>query len=286
MARLKHEVTQIAPGTWCLSEFRLVNAFLVEGRERTALIDTGCGIGNLRDTVRELTDKPLVILITHGHFDHDGGVKQFPGVKVYLNPKDGGLMRQMLDGMEKTMGSADMNYIRRYYITTRAPIRYPEASVEELLALLPPQEEDPTYHWEPITDGMEIDLGGRVLNAIHTPGHSDGEMCFLDETSRTLFSGDTANVGIILMRQPNNGTKLIEICNQTMAKLWTLEASYDKLGVGHDAVTIPKQIVKDYLDLTCGLLDGSIVGAYEETGFRKGDVARLGMAELWYQCDA
>lgn len=31
---------------------------------------------------------------------------------------------------------------------------------------------------------------------------------------------------------------------------------------------------------------GSIVGAYEETGFRKGDVARLGMAESWYQCDA
>ena len=40
------------------------------------------------------------------------------------------------------------------------------------------------------------------------------------------------------------------------------------------------------VQLTNGLLDGSIVGAYEETGFRKGDVARLGMAELWYQCDA
>ena len=37
--------------------------------------------------------------------------------------------------------------------------------------------------------------------------------------------------------------------------------------------------------LTGGLLDGSIVGKYEEIGFRKGDVARLGQAELWYQCD-
>ena len=51
-------------------------------------------------------------------------------------------------------------------------------------------------------------------------------------------------------------------------------------------MTISKQIVKDYLDLTARLLDGTITGAYEETGFRKGDVARLGMAELWYQCDA
>ena len=39
---------------------------------------------------------------------------------------------------------------------------------------------------------------------------------------------------------------------------------------------------------TPGHSDGeiSITGTYEETGFRKGDVARLGMAELWYQCDA
>ena len=65
-----------------------------------------------------------------------------------------------------------------------------------------------------------------------------------------------------------------------------MEGSFDRLGVGHDEFTISKQIVKDYYDLTTGLLDGSIVGAYEETGFRKGDVARLGMAELWYQCDA
>ena len=108
---------------------------------------------------------------------------------------------------------------------------------------------------------------------------------FLDETSRTLFSGDTANVGIILMRQPNNGTRLIEQAHDTMAKLWAIQDRYDRLGVGHDATTVPKQIVKDYLDLTTGLLDGTITGQYEETGFRKGDVARLGMAELWYQCD-
>lgn len=286
MSDLKHEVTRIAPGTWCLSEFRLVNAFLVEGAEKAALIDTGCGIGNLAGIVRELTDKPLIILITHGHFDHDGGVKQFPGVPVYLHPADGQAMHQTLAMMQKMMGSSDMNLMRRYYITSRAPIRYPEVSVEKLLELVPGEPCDPIYEYLPMEDGMEFDLGGRVLKVIHTPGHTDGEVSILDETSRTLFSGDTANVGIILMRQPNNGTKLIEICNRTMGKLWSLEGSYDQLGVGHDAVTIDKQIVKDYYDLTTGLLDGSIVGAYEEIGFRKGDVARLGMAELWYQCDA
>lgn len=80
--------------------------------------------------------------------------------------------------------------------------------------------------------------------------------------------------------------RLVDICNHTMTKLWNQESSFEQLAVGHDAVTLDKQIVRDYRDLSAGLLDGSITGKYEETGFRKGDVARLGMAELWYQCDA
>lgn len=196
---------------------------------------------------------------------------------VVFRQKMGTLTQMVSDGT---------NMMRKFYITSRAPIRCPELDVNELLKLVPSEPQDPIYDYLPMEDGMEFDLGGRVLKVIHTPGHTAGEVCILDETTRTLFSGDTANVGIILMRQPNNGTALIEECNRTMGKLWAMEASFDRLGVGHDEGTISKQIVKDYYDLTCGLLDGSIVGAYEETGFRKGDVARLGMAELWYQCDA
>ena len=286
MIMYRHEVTEFAPKTWCLSEFKLVNAFLVEGTEKAALIDTGCGIGNLAQIVRELTQKPLIILTTYGHFDYDGGVKQFPGVPVYLHSADGQLMHQTVAMMQKMMGVADLNKMRSLYITTRGPVRCPELDQTELLKLVPTEPCDPIYEYLPMEDGMEFDLGGRVLKVIHSPGHTPGEVSILDETSRTLFSGDTANVGIILMRQPNNDTKLIEECNRTMGKLWSMESAYDRLGVGHDAVTVSKQIVKDYYDLTCGLLDGSIVGTYEETGFRKGDVARLGMAELWYQCDA
>ena len=48
----RHEITEIAPHTWCLSEFRLVNAFLIEGEEKAALVDTGCGIGGPAGGVR------------------------------------------------------------------------------------------------------------------------------------------------------------------------------------------------------------------------------------------
>ena len=282
----RHEVTEIAPRTWCLSEFRLVNAFLIEGEERAALVDTGCGIGDLAREVRELTDKPLIILLTHTHFDHDGGIYEFPGVPVYVNPLDGERIAEDRVNMVKYMGTEDYNEMRRGYIRSRGPIRCPDLDQAELLKLVPDHPTNDGYSWLPVRDGTEIDLGGRVLKAIHTPGQTDGSTCFLDAENRILFSGDCANISIILTRQPGNDMKLVKICNSTMTKLWKQEASFDRLAVGHDAVTLDKQIVRDYRDLSAGLLDGTITGSYEEVGFRKGDVARLGMAELWYQCDA
>lgn len=282
----RHEVTEIAPRTWCLSEFRLVNAFLIEGEERAALVDTGCGIGDLAREVRELTDKHLIILLTHTHFDHDGGIYEFPGVPVYVNPLDGERIAEDRVNMVKYMGTEDYNEMRRGYIRSRGPIRCPDLDQAELLKLVPDHPTNDGYSWLPVRDGNEIDLGGRVLKAIHTPGHTDGSTCFLDAENRILFSGDCANISIILTRQPGNDMKLVKICNSTMTKLWKQEASFDRLAVGHDAVTLDKQIVRDYRDLSAGLLDGTITGSYEEVGFRKGDVARLGMAELWYQCDA
>lgn len=282
----RHEVTEIAPRTWCLSEFRLVNAFLIEGEERAALVDTGCGIGDLAREVRELTDKPLIILLTHTHFDHDGGIYEFPGVPVYVNPLDGERIAEDRVSMVKYMGTEDYNEMRRGYIRSRGPIRCPDLDQAELLKLVPDHPTNDGYSWLPVRDGNEIDLGSRVLKAIHTPGHTDGSTCFLDAENRILFSGDCANISIILTRQPGNDMKLVKICNSTMTKLWKQEASFDRLAVGHDAVTLDKQIVRDYRDLSAGLLDGTITGSYEEVGFRKGDVARLGMAELWYQCDA
>lgn len=49
------------------------HAYLLEGMQCSLLIDTGLGIMNLYDEVIKLTDKPIVAVATHIHWDHIGG---------------------------------------------------------------------------------------------------------------------------------------------------------------------------------------------------------------------
>lgn len=57
--------------------------YLVEGQEKAALIDTCLGVGHLRSLVEKLTDKELLVLLTHGHIDHALGAPEFD--RVYMN---------------------------------------------------------------------------------------------------------------------------------------------------------------------------------------------------------
>jgi len=273
---LKQIVTKIADNAWCVSEFNLVNSFLVEGKDKAALIDTCCGLGNIREVAEGLTDKPLIVLLTHGHGDHIGGIYHFSkDTPIYMSSLDDRIAK------ENPMKNAG----RKWYVDSRGPVRFP-GHQEEMVATIPTTEPDMHFNYIDIKDGDIIDLGGGVtLEVITTPGHTAGSVCYLDKQNRILFSGDTLNKSIILSRQPNNDTKLIKILNGTMQKIYKDYAYFDSLAVGHDAIFSPRTVVENYLDITNGLLDGTLKGDYEEVAFRAGDVVRLGKAELWYQCD-
>ena len=55
---------QYGDGTYC---------FLLEGDERALLIDTVYGRGDFPNILKKLTDKPIILVNTHGHYDHTGG---------------------------------------------------------------------------------------------------------------------------------------------------------------------------------------------------------------------
>ena len=74
-------IEQIAPDTWRLSEYRHweeTHCYLLLGRDRGLVIDTGLGIGDIREPLEALTDMPLTAVATHVHWDHVGGHRHFP----------------------------------------------------------------------------------------------------------------------------------------------------------------------------------------------------------------
>ena len=67
--------------TYIVSEYlhwEETHCYLLNGSERSPLIDTGLGICNIDNEVKELADKPVIAVATHIHWDHIEGHRYFP----------------------------------------------------------------------------------------------------------------------------------------------------------------------------------------------------------------
>lgn len=51
--------------------------YMIEGEDRAVLIDICVGVGHVREFVEGFTDKPITVLLSHGHIDHAMGAPEF-----------------------------------------------------------------------------------------------------------------------------------------------------------------------------------------------------------------
>ncbi len=157
-------------------------ANLVIGENGALLFDTCCGVDNLKQAVREVTDLPLTVLASHGHFDHIGGSIQF--AKVYLAKED----RVILDSYNEE--------ILHKWIMQMCP------DAQDAVASFGADE------WKQIAelDFTEVDLGGITCEIIHLPGHSLGSVGVYIREWKYLLSGD-ALTPIITLFFMNHGSR-------------------------------------------------------------------------------
>lgn len=78
--------TPLEPGVMVLETADKTTMYLVEGDSTALLIDTGTDCPGLDGIVSRLTDKPLAVVLTHGHFDHAGNIRYFP--EIYMHGAD------------------------------------------------------------------------------------------------------------------------------------------------------------------------------------------------------
>lgn len=79
------DIIKIDDKTWRIED-GFVRFFLLVGEEKAALIDSGVNCPNASDIAKKLTDKPLILLNTHGDGDHTSGTEGF--TNIYIHPLD------------------------------------------------------------------------------------------------------------------------------------------------------------------------------------------------------
>jgi glyoxylase-like metal-dependent hydrolase (beta-lactamase superfamily II) len=154
-----------------------VNMFLLVGRDRAALVDSGMGIGGLRSLVDSITSLPCEVLNTHYHWDHVGANATFGASAIH------GLEAALLAREQK------LGQFRKAFRNPADPNVLPQGFNVDAYRIVP------RAATRVLRDGDSIDLGGRVIEALHTPGHSPGHTAYLDREVGVLCTGDAAYDG-------------------------------------------------------------------------------------------
>ena len=167
-------VKKLYRNTYCITDngpAGSVKAFLLIGEERALLIDTGYGATDLPSIIREITEKPVTVALTHGHFDHAGGAFLFDD--VYMHTADKAVFEK----------HTKREFLADAYNGRRTPSgKY----VIPLERIINSEKRMP----KPLDEIESFDLGDRVITWVHIPGHTPGCCAFLDEKNGVAFTGD------------------------------------------------------------------------------------------------
>lgn len=181
------EVYRVEPGVLAIYEPHQSEetiGYLILGQKQALLSDTGMGIGDLKALTAQLTKLPIVVLNSHTHVDHVGNNWQFD-----------------------TILSMDTDFSRANARGSRDAAQA-EIAPGEICGDLPKDFDRKSYATRPWKiaaykhDGDRIDLGGRTIEIIATPGHTPDSISLLDLENGLLFTGDTYYPGTIWLYRP------------------------------------------------------------------------------------
>jgi glyoxylase-like metal-dependent hydrolase (beta-lactamase superfamily II) len=214
--RITDEIFQVGGGGLTSPEDAAV--YLIRFESHGALVDAGCGrsVQRIMDHVRGCGLEPEQIeylLITHCHYDHTGGaraVKDLTGCSVVAHEQDA----RFLEAGDDTVTAA------KWYGSGLEPFHVD-------LKLRAPRE--------------QVELGNRVIEAVHTPGHSPGSVVYLTESlgMKVLFGQD--------VHGPLDDSLLSDgkAYRESLALLLTLDA--DILCEGHFGILRGKKEVEAFI---------------------------------------
>jgi len=158
-------VEELDSTTFALGEPRYYQgnySYLILGARRAILFDAGTGLKNIVPVVRSLTSLPVTVVPSHLHFDHVGALGRFDKTALIDDP-----------ALRKRVRDSRLTLRRYEFLGFADRLDIPTFRVDEW--------------WAP---DSTIDLGGREVRVLATPGHTPTSMSLYDESRHQVFSGD------------------------------------------------------------------------------------------------
>lgn len=188
---------------------------LVE-RGRAAFVDVGTAHSvpallaalDARGVPRDAVDW---VILTHVHLDHAGGAGQLmqalPAAKLLVHPRGA---RHMIDPSKLWAGASEVYGAETMARTYGSLAPVPAERVVEA------------------PDGFTVEVGGRPLVFLDTPGHARHHGCIWDEASRSMFTGDTFGLSYRELAS-DRGAFVLPTTTPVQFEPEPLEASIDRL---------------------------------------------------------
>lgn len=233
--RTDYPIRKIADDTYMISDFGIANCYLLIGEERALLIDCGLGIGDIKGAVEKITDKPILVVATHGHVDHAGGDGQFE--KIYVHTLDTG----------KTYNFMTNYIVRKLFLIGSRGVVDKSIKVKDLVKY------DKRPEVVGIEDGYVFDLGGRQVKVVHSVGHTYGSILLLDDKAKIAFVGDNMCPSPWLFL-PNasyvdewleSAREILKISDE-YAIWWGHEGGFLSQGLIENVIKIGEEAIKKY----------------------------------------
>jgi hydroxyacylglutathione hydrolase len=178
-------VQQIAPDTYAIGEPQNEPdnyEYLLLGKTRALLIDSGATARDIHPVLSTLTQLPVTVIPTHLHYDHTNGLRYFKSIALIDLPETRSRVKE------------GMLHLGRYqFLDASDPNRAPVFQVTEWVA-----------------PDSYIDLGGRRVQVLWTPGHTATSVSIYDPPAKLLFTGDLIYTTTLYAFMPDSSLSTYE----------------------------------------------------------------------------
>lgn len=222
-----YHVREIYPWLYSIYDPQNVFCYLAVGEDRALLFDTGHGIGNLPAAIKQITDKPVDIVLGHGHSDHVNGAYQFHDAWIHEDDYNLCLITTTADSRRSILSGL----INNKTILPRGfnPVLYISAGAGNIKKLTP---------------GQVFDLGGLVMEVIPMEGHTAGSIGLFAREHHVLLNSDSASSHIWLIFNESLSLRRYAAMLERV-----LQLDFHTSFCGHSDLPLPKSYFQKFLNV-------------------------------------